>query len=109
MFNLTKQERQVILFLSGVALVGLGLDFLGKKFNHAKPIAAFALEIGKIDINQADKSVLMGLSGIGEKLAQRIVDYRIKHSGFRHPEELKNIKGITAYRYEKMKDSLIVR
>ena len=34
------------------------------------------------------------LSGIGEVLAQRIVDYRDAHGAFTNAEQLKNVEGI---------------
>lgn len=109
MFSLTRQERQVILFLITLALIGTGTDFLVKKYSSVKTIAGFSQDIVKIDINTADKDLLMSIPGIGEKLAQRIVEYRGRRKKIQTIEELKNIKGITDYRYEKIKGSLIVR
>ena len=109
MFSLTRQERQVILFLISMALAGMGIDFLIKKYSPVKTIALFTQDIGKIDLNTADKDLLMSVPGIGEKLAQRIIEYREKQTNFTSPEELKNIQGITNYKYEKIKDALVVR
>ena len=109
MFNLTRQERQVILFLSTMALLGLGINFLAKKYSQSKVFRHFYQDIGKVDINHADKEMLKSIPGIGEKLAQRIIAYRQEQAGFKSIEELKGIKGITSYRYEKIKDSLMVR
>ncbi len=49
---------------------------------------------GKLDINQADQWVLEAIPGIGSAIAQRIVDYRASHDGFRAMEELRRIQGI---------------
>jgi competence ComEA-like helix-hairpin-helix protein len=108
MFTLTREERHVVLFLITIALLGIGIDFLAKKCLPAKSIAQFNQELGKIDLNSADKELLMSLPGIGEKLAGRIIEYRDEHAGFCKMEELKNIKGITESRYGKIKDYLIV-
>lgn len=48
----------------------------------------------KININTASKTDLCSLSGIGEVIAQRIIDYRTQQGIFHSIEELKNIKGI---------------
>jgi len=109
MFNLTRQERQVILFIITVALLGGAIDFLAKKYSGLKTIACFNQDIGKLNLNTADKELLMSVPGIGEKLAYRIVEYRENNKTFGSKEELKNIKGISEYRYEKIKDYLIVK
>ena len=49
---------------------------------------------GKININTADAHTLTMLPGIGEVLAQRIVDYRTQNGPFRSVDELKNVSGI---------------
>lgn len=108
MFNLTREERQVVLFLITVALAGRGIDFLANKYLPVRTIAGFNQNLGKINLNSADKDLLMSLPGIGEKLSQRIIEYRDKQTIFGSPEELKNIKGISESKYEKIKEYLIV-
>ncbi|MDO4438945.1 MAG: helix-hairpin-helix domain-containing protein [Eubacteriales bacterium] len=62
----------------------------------------------KININTADKEELMELGGIGEKKAEDIINYRKEHGVFLSIEELKEIKGIKASLYEKIKDFITV-
>ena len=50
--------------------------------------------VEKVNINTADAEELTTLPGIGEVLAQRIVDYRRENGAFREPEELLNVSGI---------------
>lgn len=108
MFNLTKQERQVILFLISVALIGIGINFLIKKYSQSKIITYLSHDINKIDLNNADKTMLMSVPGIGEILAQRIIEYRRFKDNFKEIEELKNIKGIGKFKYDSIKDYFLI-
>ena len=108
LFNLTRQERQIILFLIFVSLLGLGINFLTKHCSQIRVIGYVSQDIGKIDINQADKEALIGVPGIGAKLAQRIVDYRRQHGELEYITELKNIKGIGESKFQAIKDYFVV-
>lgn len=62
----------------------------------------------KISINQADQHAFAKMSGIGDKKAQAIVDYRTEHGPFKQVDELKKIKGIGDKILEKNKDRLVL-
>jgi competence ComEA-like helix-hairpin-helix protein len=109
MFNLTNDERRVLIFLIAIALLGLGVNFFIKQFTPQKRLSYYSDELGKVNLNTADKKTLMGVTGIGEKLSQRIIDYRIEEGGFQDLDELKEIKGITEKKFEKIKVFLIVK
>ncbi len=67
-----------------------------------------ALEDGKIDLNHADKDMLMTLQGIGAARADAILSYREKRGGFSGIEELMQVEGIKKKTYEKLKDQIVV-
>lgn len=48
----------------------------------------------KININTATAEQLMDLKGVGETIAQRIIEYRQQNGPFATPNDLLNIKGI---------------
>lgn len=109
MFNFTKQERQVILFLISVALIGLGINFAIKVNCRIEKFVRVDNAIAKIDINQATFEDFLGTSSITPNLAKKIIEHRNSHGSFRDLEELKEIKGIGDYRYEKLKHLFVVK
>jgi competence protein ComEA len=56
-----------------------------------------------LDLNSARVEDLMELPGIGEKLAQRLVEYRRSHSGFRSVEEMRKVRGIGEKRMKRLR------
>ncbi len=53
-----------------------------------------------VNLNTAGKYLLQYVSGIGEKLAERIVTYRMQNGQFRSREELKKVKGLGKKAFE---------
>ena len=49
---------------------------------------------GRIDLNTASLQQLQMLPGVGETIAQRILDYRTAHNGFTTIAELMEVEGI---------------
>ena len=65
-------------------------------------------ETQKIDINRAEVWLLKALPGIGETLAQRIVDYRQQNGLFLNAHEIVKVAGIGTTTYEQIKDLITV-
>ena len=62
----------------------------------------------KINLNKASKVQLMKLPGVGEKTAVNIIEYR-KTKAFRKAEDIMNIRGIGAKKFEKMEPYIEVK
>ncbi|MBN2075525.1 MAG: ComEA family DNA-binding protein [Dehalococcoidales bacterium] len=62
----------------------------------------------KIDINRAEKWLLEVLPGIGEIIAQRIIDYRTNHGKFTNTLGLLEVDGIGTSIYERIKEYITV-
>jgi len=82
------------------------LDFDNKIFNNYKkkiePVEK------SINLNSADVKELTNLPGIGEKTAQKILEYRVKNKKFKSIDELLNIKGIGQSKYSKIKKYIFI-
>ena len=65
-------------------------------------------EEGKININTADVLQLQNLNGIGEKKAEKIIQYREENGSFQSTDELKNVSGIGDKTFEALKDFVVV-
>lgn len=63
---------------------------------------------GKVNLNTATLAQLDTLPGVGPVLAQRILDHRAEHGGFRSVSDLRQVGGIGDTRYEQLKDLVTV-
>jgi len=113
MLDLTRQEKQVIVFLMATAVLGIGLlCYKSLKYQPKVKIVSGQriddeIKASKvININTAAKDELIRLKGIGPALAEAIIEYRVKRGAFRDKEELKNIKGIGPAKFETLKDNI---
>jgi competence protein ComEA len=59
---------------------------------------------GRVSLTMASAAELDALPGIGPVTAQKIVDYRTAHGGFRSVEDLDAIPGIGPARVEQLRD-----
>jgi len=65
-------------------------------------------EGNKININTATKEELKRLNGIGDVLAEKIIEYREKSGGFKNINDIKNVNGIGEKRFEAIKDDITI-
>lgn len=63
----------------------------------------------KININKANANELINLPGVGEALANRIVNFREENGKFKKIEDLKKVSGIGDSKFEKLKEYIIVK
>ncbi|WP_100407450.1 helix-hairpin-helix domain-containing protein [Bacillus solitudinis] len=61
-----------------------------------------------ININTADYETLQIITGVGDVIAQRIIDYRNVHGAFKSIEEIKKVSGIGDATYQKMSDEITI-
>ncbi|GIJ09071.1 hypothetical protein Van01_22850 [Micromonospora andamanensis] len=63
---------------------------------------------GRVNLNTATSAQLETLPGVGPVLAQRIIEHRATHGGFRSVGDLRQVNGIGDARYEQLKDLVTV-
>lgn len=107
MFDLTSQEKKVLIALSAFAVLGLAV--LAYRTYFARPGLRVVHSVMKsaaaaVDINTADASKIETLPGIGPKLAKGIIDYRKEHGFFILKEDLMKVKGIGRDKFDGIKD-----
>lgn len=67
----------------------------------ARPAASASAAPGApLDLNAATEADLDGLPGVGPVLAQRIIDWREAHGGFRRVEDLRSVSGLGGKRFD---------
>src|SRR5262249_9612260 len=95
-------------------VVTASVFFLLGRWTHAGstlPLEAQAAQsqpAAGLDLNRASKAELRLIPGIGDALAQRIVDYRERNGDFRSVEELRKRSGIAPKPLERIRHHFII-
>ncbi len=118
-----KLSLRLLLSLTAIFAVFIIGLFVGRNMQNTQPrvskydankytsdtsTTASVTEIGKINLNTANAQDLTMLPGIGEVLAQRILDYRDENGPFQSIEELDNVYGIGAAILDKISNYITV-
>ncbi len=85
-----------------------GQDSVSENLLEAEKDESLFPDTPKVNINTADKETLAELDGIGDTIAQRIIDYRNENGGFKSTDDLMNVNGIGKQKYELIKDSITI-
>lgn len=72
------------------------------------PSAAASQQEGKVDLNTASAQELESLPGIGEKIAQAIVEYREEKGAFQTIRQVMEVEGVGEKTFEAIRDLITV-
>ncbi len=87
---------------ANVVIITDGQDYQVKTENEVE------LTQSRVNLNTATKAELQELPGVGEVIAERIINYRNQAGFFSNKEEVKNIRGIGELRFEQLVDKIKV-
>lgn len=100
----------VLLALVGVVPASaLGAEIVTTETLSAVAPVGGAADGAKININTATVKELMTLTGVGRKVAEKIVQYRDAHGPFKKPEEIRKVEGIGGGLWEQNKSRIDVK
>lgn len=121
MKKLERIERAILIFLVAALILGIAISALRKshpparvsieKFDPAKYKTASgdtSTFTEKININYAGADELARIKGIGPKTAERIVEYRHQNGSFSSIDGIKNVKGVGAALFQKIRNRITV-
>ena len=101
-----------ILVLAFALLAGIVLPMMPARYQPEPDLPAVETVSGGgivvagdavlINVNTAGVGLLTELPGVGEVMAQRIIDYRQEHGPFACAEDLLNVKGVGPSTLEKL-------
>lgn len=109
-FVLEKGSTLEDLLKEAIPLANADLSSLDMEMPLYEGDTIFVREVGKkcIYINSASLEELMEITGVGEKTAQAIIEYRNTYGIFKTMEELMNIRGIGEKKLAKMRDEICI-
>jgi competence protein ComEA len=106
-WSTTAQFALGIIVIAGIFFL-LGRWSLDWSRAAPAPIAAADRDIPALDLNRATKAELRLIPGIGDALAQRIVDQRERNGPFKSVDELRQVSGIGPKTLERLRPRLFV-
>jgi len=88
--------KKIVTLILAVLLLSPGILIAAdRKTAQEPPVSEAARALPqKLDLNRVSREELVGIPGIGPRMAQEIVDLRLKKGAFKRVEELLEVTGI---------------
>lgn len=97
-----KKESDHATAPSGTPTAAVGMQKVRTEISRQLP------KNGPLDLNRASADELESLPGIGAVLAQRVIEFRKSAGGFRSVEDLRQVKGIGAKKFDRVRPLVMV-
>jgi competence protein ComEA len=101
-----KRSKSWIALFVLVGMLGLGADVAAER--RGDQVTATKAD-APVNINTAGVKQLMTLEGVGQKVAEKVVEYRTAHGPFKKPEEIRKVQGIGPALWEKNRERIVVK
>jgi len=95
------------ILMAAIAALALSTAAVAAQGRTAAP-KAIATAAAPVNLNTATAEQLATIPGIGQRMAERIIDYRQKSGGFKKVEDLMNVSGIGEKNFLKMRPLVTV-
>jgi competence protein ComEA len=95
--------------LAALTLTVLAAPAFAATASRTETITASAAVGGKVNINTASVKDLMTLTGVGKKVAEKIVEYRGAHGAFKKAEDVRKVEGLGDALWQRNKDRIVVK
>jgi len=95
------------IIMAAIAAIALSASAAGAQARPgtSQPVATAS---APVNLNTATAAQLATIPGVGEKTAERIIEYRQKNGAFKKIEELMNVRGVGEKSFLKMKPLITV-
>ena len=100
--------RILIAAIFGIAVSAAAASAQNKATTPKAAATATATATAPVNLNTATAEQLATIPGVGQKMAERIIDYRQKNGGFKKVEDLMNVSGVGEKSFLKMKPLITV-
>jgi len=74
-----------------------------------EPASAATATTAKVNVNTADVKSLMTLTGVGRKVAEKIVEYRDTHGPFKKADDIRKVEGVGNGVWERNRARIVVK
>lgn len=110
----------IIFFIAAMILAGMLIEKRNSEYRSYFVTPQTSEQIGSdasrevsavlhVNINSDDPNELTQLNGIGEKMAQRIIDYRHEYGDFEVIEDIMRVPGIGTKRFDSFKNYIYIK
>ena len=104
--------RRTAAFVTALVLLAptaMAAEKSAKASGQSNAVSAAVGSEAKVNINTAGVKELTTLSGIGSRIAERIVAYREANGPFKKSEDLRKVEGVGKAMWERNRERVVIK